>query len=332
MRPLPDLVTAVRLHSRRWEIKPQHRVVVLTSTETYGPTRDAVVSAIVEAGADPVTVTLMVRGPLLGEMPPLAVDLLSQADVVIDLQHLTWAYTESQTRVRAALADRNGRIVSLHGREEDVFHVLRCTPDPQLVDRTQRTKGYVDGARIIRVTSRLGTDLSVPRGDPAARPSFCPPGQAAFAPPDDGVNGTLYFVGGVRIQTPVLRKHMVNEPVRIDIVKSKITAIHRGTPDANMLDDWFKSHHDANSYHFAHINLGLDPRVDIHQLDNLSVHYNYGGILMGFGVNYTPLFGSAVRAPSHVELALVGASYAVDGRPLLVDGEFTADSGLAVKR
>lgn len=332
MDRLPDLATAVRLHAKRWQVKPDERVVILTSTETYPPTREAAVSAVVEAGADPVVVTLQVRGPLLGEMPAAAVDLLSAAELVVDLQHLTWAYTESQTRVRAALAERGGRLVALHGREEDVYHVLRCTPDPALIARTERAKAYVDGAKTIRVTSRLGTDLRVQRGNVRERPSFCPPGQAAFAPPDDGVDGVLYFVGGVRIQTPALRKQMIYEPVRMEIAEGKIREIHRDNGSAAMLDDWFRSHKHPNSFHFAHINLGLDPRVELSQLDNLSVHYNYGGILMGFGVNYTPLFGSTVRAPSHVELALVGGSYAVDDTLLLIDGEFTEASGLAVKR
>lgn len=332
MGPVLDIATAVRLHSRRWSLKPNERVVILTSTETYGPSRDAVVSAVVEAGADPVVMTLQARGPLLGELPDVAVASLSQADLVLDMQHLTWAYTESQTRVHTALAARGGRMYAVHGREEDVFHLVRLVPDDVLTERTRRAQEYVDRARRIRVTSQLGTNLTVERGDPQTLLSFCPPGQAAFAPPADGVEGTLFFVGGIRIQTPVLQKFLVHEPVRMDITKGKVVKIHRDNASSVRLDDWFRSHADPNSYQFAHINLGLDPRIEMTVLDNLSVHYNYGGILMGFGVNYTPLFGSRVRARSHVELQLVGASYAVDDRPLLVDGEFTRESGLAVER
>jgi leucyl aminopeptidase (aminopeptidase T) len=260
----------------------------------------------------------------------MAIDLLSRADLVVDLQHLSWAYTDSQARVRQALDARGGRIVTLHGRHEDVFHLTRCTPDATLSERTLRAKTYVDAAHLVHVTSSLGTDLAIQRGHPRERPSFCPPGQAAFAPPDDGVDGILCFVGGVRVQAPRLRTHMVYEPVRVEIARGKIVAIHRENASAVMLDEWFRSHRDPGAYHFAHVNLGLDPRVELHRLDNLSVHFNYGGILMGFGVNYTPLFGSTVKAPSHIEMALTGASYAVDGRPLLVDGEFTEDSGLRV--
>lgn len=332
MEILPDLATAVRAHARMWNVKPNQRVVILTSPETYGPTREAVISAVIEAGADPVVVFLQSRIPLLGELPELALDLLSAADLVIDMQHLTWGYTEGIHRVRAALAARGGRLVGIHGREEDVYHVLRCTPDPALAERTRHAKEYLDRAKTIRVTSSLGTDLTVQRGNPAELPSFCPPGQAAFAPPENGVDGLLHFVGGVRIQTPVLRKHMVYEPVRITIEGGKITSISRETASGFMLAEWFQSHHDPNSYQFAHINLGLDPRIELTILDNLSVHFNYGGILMGFGVNYTDLFGSKVRAKSHVELALTGASYAVDDRLLLADGEFTEESRLRVRR
>jgi len=86
------------------------------------------------------------------------------------------------------------------------------------------------------------------------------------------------------------------------------------------LDRWFRSQEDPNSYQFAHINLGLDPRIRLEQLDNIAVHFNYGATVIAFGTNYTPLFGSGVRAKSHIDMNLTGADYWCDDLCLVRGG------------
>src|SRR5207244_2634425 len=107
-------------------------------------------------------------------------------------------------------------------------------------------------------TSALGTDLVVRRGDPKKLVSFAPPGQVAFAPPEDGIDGVVYYQGGFRIQAPEVIRRMVYQPVRLVVKKGKLVEISRDSETGIMLDDWFRSHRDPNSYQFAHINLGLD--------------------------------------------------------------------------
>jgi leucyl aminopeptidase (aminopeptidase T) len=324
-----EILRAVRLRYEAAELRPDERVVVLSSTENYRTLVQAYYSAAVEMGTDPILVTYKARSPFSG-LPAIAVEAALQGDAIVDLCFKTWAYSDSFTYFRQAQQVQGGRSLSglTYGWEEDVSTLIACPPDPQVTERSRRAQELIDAAETIRVTSELGTDFSLARGDAQERPSYAPSGQVAFAPPEDSSNGVIQYVGGFRIQAPTMQKRMVYEPVRMEVEQGKLVKIARNTEVGIMLDDWFRSHNDANSYQFAHINLGLDPRIVLDYLDNTSIHFNYGGVLVAFGANNEPRFGSAVRCKSHIDMNLVGADYFLDDRPIMISGEFTADSGL----
>lgn len=310
-------------------VKPQDNVVILCSTDNYPPLVEAYFSAVSSFGAEVLLLRYKARPPLVG-LPDEIVDAASQADVVIDLSGKTWAYTESHDRFLRQLRDRGGRMMlgQTFGWEEDVATLISIVPDPEVKERTARAKVFLDKAQTVRLTSSLGTDLVVQRGDTAELVTFAPAGQVAFGPPTDGVDGVIYYQGGFRIQFPDVIRRMVFEPVRIEISMGKIVDIARDTGDGIMLHDWFRSHNDPNSYQFAHINLGLDRRIKMDRLDNVAVHFNYGATLVAFGTNYTPLFGTTVRAKSHIDMNYTGGDYWVDDLCLVRAGEFTDESDL----
>lgn len=310
-------------------VRPEDYVLILCSTDNYPPFVEAYFSAVASLGAEVVLLRYKARPPLIG-LPDAIVDAASQADVVIDLSLKTWVYTESQGRFVRQLKARGGRqmLGAAFGWEEDVYHLITLSPDLEIKERSRRAQEFIDKAQTIRLTSSLGTDLLVQRGDPSEHVSYAPAGQAAFAPPTDGVDGVIYYQGGFRIQLPDVIRRMVYEPVRMEVSKGKLVDIARDTPDGIMLHDWFKSHKDPNSYQFAHMNLGLDPRIQLHRLDSLAVHFNYGATLVAFGTNYTPLFGTGVKASSHIDMNYTGGDYWVDDLCLMRAGEFTDESGL----
>lgn len=326
---LAEMVRAFSLQLEDGGVSPADKVLILCSTDNHPPLVKAYFSAVAGLVAEPLLLRYRARPPLSG-LPEAVIDAASRADVVIDLKGITWIYTDSHDRFLRLLEERGGRqlLGSAYGWEEDVYHLITLTPDPEVKKRSRRAQVFLDKAQTIRLTSSLGTDLVVRRGDPAQNLSWCPPGQAAFGPPDDGVDGVIYYQGGFRIQFPYVIRRMVYEPVRIEIQKGRIVDIARDTADGIMLDDWFRSHNDPNSYQFAHINLGLDPRVQMHRLDNVAVHFNYGATLVAFGINYTPLFGTTVKATSHIDMDYTGGDYWVDDLCLVQSGEFTDESEL----
>lgn len=325
-----ELLEAVWLRYEFLGLNPDQTLVILSSTDNYQPLVDAYHSAAMALGAEPILITYKSHPPMSG-LPDVIVEMACQADQLVDLSYKTSVYTDSQIEIDRRLREKGGRILDGHayGWEEDVNFIINCTPSHEVTERVKKAQKMIDSAKEIRITSDLGTDLTLARGDPKKRLSYThyPPGQVAISPPEDSVNGVIYFVGGLRIQFPVTQKRMVYEPVKLEFEKGKLVKIHRDNEVGIMLDEWFKALNDPNTYQFSHINLGFDPRVVLEYLDNISLHFNYGGVLLGIGTNYWPGWGE-VKAKGHVDMALVGADYWLDGKPILKGGEFTADSGL----
>ena len=333
-----QLLNAVMLRYEAAGLDPTKTLVILSTTDNYSPLVDAYYSAAVALGADPVLITYKSRPPISG-LPDAIIAMAAQADQVVDLHYKTSSYTDSLHELHRRLTERPGHLATMYGGrldghslgwEEDMNYIINCPPSKEVAERVERARKMIDAAKEIRITSDLGTDLTVARGSPAERASYThfPPGQVAISPPEDGVSGVVYFVGGFRTNYPFpVVKRMVYEPVKMEVEKGKLVRIHRDNEVGMMLDEWFKARNDPNTYQFAHINLGLDPRAVLEDLDNISTHFHYGGILMGFGANNMVGWGS-VQSKGHIDMALVGADYLVDGGPILKGGEFTVHSGL----
>ena len=83
-------------------------------------------------------------------------------------------------------------------------------------------------------------------------------------------------------------------------------------------------------YYIDHFNIGTDHRINLENLDGLATHHNYGGMLFGFGVSFSSNRGDpgVFRANAHIEIHLTGATLYFDDRPIIVDGEYTRESGM----
>lgn len=326
---IEDIIAAAHKYVGSVRFRPGDAVVIISSTNTYPPIRDAILGAVISHGVDPVLIVIKNRGPIGMEVPQAAVDCCCNADVVIDLQIHDWAYSDSRNKVIHTMDAKGGVYQDFEALEEDVDNFCNLGPNQVMQERTSRISAIVDNAKLIRIKSEDGTDLEVLRGDRVDRPIFKPQGQVGFSPPEDGVNGTMMYKGACRVQGPSLIKQMVYRPARIEWEKGKIANIARDTEFGAFLDDWLDSMRQPAAYQFAHINFGVDHRVKIHGCDSAAVHYNYGGILVGVGTNYSARFGKrSVKTRSHVDLQWVGQSAWIDGKHVLDEGQYTPSSGI----
>lgn len=321
-----ELTRAAFQRLQFWNLMPGQRYVVLASTRSHPPIVDAFLGAGAVLGADPVLVTVSSRRPF-ADIPPAAEETLKSADFAIDLQHLTWGYTPSHDRVIRSFRERNAFYTAVGGLPEDVPNIVHCPPTEEHRARAQLAQRIIDGAKTIRVTTPLGTDLRVPRGDPKTLISFPSPhfGQVAFAPPPGTADGVVMFQGAVRIQAPDPQTFHVYEPFRLVLREGRIVEIDRANGWAHFLAYWFESFNTPEAYQLAHINVGLDERPSLVQIDNMSVHFRAGGVLMGFGINWTPLFGTPRGAEliNHVDMHLINVSYFADETQLVDRGRLT---------
>lgn len=326
---LPELVKAAQNRLSAWGLRPHHKIAILANTKSYRPTVDAFMSAAMSLGTEPVLVIRPHAKPFR-DIPELAEIALSSADFVVDLQHLTWFYSQSCANVLLALQKRGGFYAATGGQAEDVDTIIANPITPAKVVRARQVVQMVDRAREIRITSALGTDLRVQRGNPSELPSYTTDifGQVAFATPEQGVDGVVQFTGPVRIQAPTPETFMVRLPVRMEFKAGRLVSIDRSTSEGAYLDDWFRSFDHPAAMEFAHINIGLVP-LSINNIDNESIHFAYGGILMGIGRQGTPVFNTpVVDLPCHIDMHLLKVSYYADDLAIIKDGQFTAESGL----
>ena len=344
------LYTAAKARFDYYGVKPDEKVLIVADSGTYEPLTNAVHKAAVTTGADVTLMTIKARRqPWNWEIPALLEHAIYNADFTFTLLHPMWYYNASSMRVQGHMHKTGKRMGSWEGRKEAAGHFVALLPGDRDVNERTRIVGKLLGeAKIIRITSRDGTRLVFERGDPEKQRMLTMPGQTNYSPLSiesrmaiakgehppvhEVAQGTLMLKGAHRTRCPGPEGHgsLVHKPVHIEIDRGRIASISRDTEQGIFLDDWFRSWEDPAVYYIDHLNIGVDHRIRLDYLDNLAVHYDYGGMLMGFGISFSSFRGDpgVFRANAHIELHLTGATLFIDERPIMVDGEFTRESGM----
>lgn len=321
------VLNAAKLKLEAFQIRSGEKVAILASSSTLPILVDAYYSASVILGAEVVLLMYRARQPM-SELPSFMVPMLGEVDAVVDLHSLSWSYSQSLHDFYRLRKARNIRYRAMHlwgDDESELRALLNCPPNEEVMQRSLRAQKLIDAAKTIRVTSSLGTDFQVARGE---RPSVAPEGEVAFFPPDDSANGVIRFIGGVRTIGPTTLTKIIYAPIAMRVQGGRIVEIEEKTADSVMLNMWFRSVRDPLIYQIAHVNLCVDHRMLVYNRDDFAVHVSYGGVLIGVGANASPGIGGTIRARGHVEMQLVEADYWIDGNCIMKAGEFTVESGL----
>ena len=345
-----ELFNAASVRLSHAGLKAGDQALIVADTGTHQPMVDATYTAAVALGADVTVMTFKAREqPFNWELPPLVERAIYNADFTYSLLSQGWFYNVSSERVRGHMRTTGKRMGHWEGREMAVGHFLALLPgNAEVIQRSQIIDRLLYEVSMIRVTSRQGTDLILERGDPQKQLMNTAEGQTNYSPLSiesrmaiakgehppvhEVVSGTLMFQGAYVTKCPGPHGHasLVQEPVQMEIDRGRIVSIARDTEHGIFLDNWFRCWENPAVYYIDHFNIGVDHRVRLEYLDNLSVHFNYGGLLLGFGISFSSNRGDlgVFRANAHIEIHLTGATVFFDERPILVDGEFTRESGL----
>ena len=330
MADLDALTQAALLRFLSCRVDSRDRVIILASTANDSGTVEAYRRAAILAGTDPLLVTYLERARFSG-LPQAVVKAASEADVIADLNPAAWANTPGHSYVVRSLSERNGRWVWPVGFEEEHANFLRTPPEDRLVmARFQTLKHLIDGVRQLRVASPSGTNLIIPRGNPTERISSAPlywtnGGVLAFAPPEEGAEGTVALVGVLRIQSPRLYERQITTPLRFNIRRGRLTGIEDSSTDARFLRDWLDSLNGGPSLQLTKTSIGFDHRSILHALDDYAHYAYFGGILLQFRTDSDSKSGNPT---GQVEMLLIGSSCWIDGAMLIENGSFTEESGL----
>ena len=345
-----ELYAAAKARFDYHKVKADESVLIIADTGTYKPLLAAVYTAAVATGADVTLLKLKAREqPFNWEIPGMVEQAIYNADFTFTLLSQGWFYNASSERVRGHMRTTGKRMTGWNGGKIAVPHFMACLPgNPEVTERSQILAKMLHEVKMIRVTSRLGTHVIMERGDPQTQLMNNREGQVNYSPlslesrlaiakgehppTHEVMSGTMMFQGAYSTHCPGpgSLQGMVRLPVRIEIDRGRIVHIARDTEQGIFISDWFRSWEDPAVYYIDHLNIGTDHRINLENLDGLSTHHNYGGLLFGFGVSFSSNRGDpgVFRANAHIELHLTGATLYFDDQPIIVDGEFTRESGL----
>lgn len=318
-----ELYKAAQSTCEACKVKPGEKVVIYTDTMKSTTLIDAFFTAAVACGAEVLIVKAEARQALV-EPPKSAVEAMAQADMIFDLATETWLFTDATQKI----IKTGARMLQVLVTEKAV----RDRPPTLLVRaRVDAAEKIYAGCKEIRVTSDLGTDLTVRRGDRKVVPQagcVYTPGDwdslglamVNFSPPETEAEGTVVFNGSLYLIPD--HKLLVSTPIHAQVEKGRLTKIRADHTEAKLLDDWFRAWNDPNSYVIAHVGFGVDPRADIYSYDIGAWESLNGGIVVGIGSNYWVESGGQNKSLSHMDAVLFNANLCVDGKLIIERGKF----------
>ena len=329
-----ELVPLFKKELEFCKVKQGETVALFTEPRFEHPSYwQAFMGAAEDLGADVFQVTIPAfRKP---EIPQAITETLQKANLVIDMTQVPggtspWLYTDSHNKVLAA-----GVRTLMVNHPPQVLR--RLLPDPAVAGRARRGAEFLEKAKIIRVKSDAGTDLTLSKQgriaglqqgytDEPGRWDHWPSGGVAAAPLEDSADGTLVLDTGDWI---VNFDRMVSEPIKISIKDGKISDI-RGGADAAMLRDWFRLWNDEWAYVTSHIGWGCEHRA-IWGASIMDVESYYASMLIAFGSNFFigPArhcgLGGKNRSRAHMDIAARNCDFYVDDVLVTRKGQIVHD-------
>jgi 2,5-dihydroxypyridine 5,6-dioxygenase len=332
MKPgFADLFKAAQQTVALCEVRPDENVLVYCDTRQHPTLVEAFHTACVAARADVSLVRTLHRFPET-DPPPAAIEAMKAADMVFDLATESWFYAPCTPEI----LDTGTRMLLFVDVLEE--NIVDRPPDREVAERAARAAQLLQQGEEFRVTTPEGSDFVCRRGDRRAKSQqgfVNRPGThdlyanttISFAPIETEAEGVLYL-NGPQILYPQYT-YMVKQPVRIEVERGRIVHIDDSHEDGRIFKHWIEQFDDPNVYTIAHFGFSLDHRArDLSRFDLSVWESYYGGVLVAFGANDSKSLGGTTRAKGHSDSMLLQASFYVDGTPLIVDGEFTEESGL----
>jgi 2,5-dihydroxypyridine 5,6-dioxygenase len=203
--------------------------------------------------------------------------------------------------------------------------------------RVQAAQKRLKAAKTMTVTSRAGTDLTMPLGqfstlaqwgysDEPGHWDHWPSGFVATWPNEGSSQGRVVIDAG-DILLPF--KFYVQSKIELDVRDGFITRVDGGF-DAKYLRKHLESYDDPAAFGIAHVGWGLHPKASwgaLGQRDKIQSHGMdsrsfAGNFLFSTGPNAEA--GGSNHSPCHIDIPMADCSVSLDGEPMTIDGVLVA--------
>lgn len=305
-------------------LRPGERVLVVTDTMRDQSVAHALVGAAMAAGSEAVLIVIPTRR-MAPQEPPACVAAAMQATDIAFL-YTTYSLSHSSARVQAQKA--GARILSMPGVTEDGFLRTLSIDIEALANLTNRLSERVARAKSARITTSLGTDVSLELGHPVTpidglcqKPGeidFFPPGLFLSVPKLGGVSGKAVVDGAI---TQIGR---LSSPVTMTFAEGKLVRIEGGG-EAARLEKLLASLEDEGAYAFAAWGIGTNPGAALVGEDpSFEGERVYGWCHVSTGSNAS-FPGGTVRAKIHLDGIISSPTISLDAEVILKEGKFQGD-------
>lgn len=320
--------TSESLVKNLFELKKDETFVVTADEDNIKEVVEAVAEAAKNTGAKVLTIYMPVPDGVgmaadAGIASKALAGALTQADAWAEL-NTKWIFG-GQTYIHIMQKNKRLRHMNLTGATKELLNNCIGKIDYEQFRKlgTRFVELLLKGKQF-HMTSLTGMDLyfnNTPEhpitcelGEANAAGSHMLPGQIAWTPDVETINGTIVFDGAL---APVCG--IPSAPVKAVIKNGKVERFY-GCPEAEQYFDWLKSFRDPQMFCISHTGLGLNPGAELSG-DILQDQRVWGSATWAFGsigANLVPPDG--VFGASHSDCVALNISLWMDGEEIIRDG------------
>ncbi|MDR7544764.1 MAG: hypothetical protein QN120_11020 [Armatimonadota bacterium] len=305
--------------------KPGEQVAITADTASDPRVVAATANAAFAAGAVPV-VLWYPTNLTSGQDPPRPVAAaIADSDIWIEY---AVGYTLYSNAFRRAM-ERGTRYICLSGVDVDlVTRAIGRVNYPKMLELGRTLQALLGETRMVRVTSRAGTDLVADNAGRYVRHSgkladtpgepIMLGGQVSWAPLEETINGRLVVDACI---WPPAEIGLVRSPVTLVIEKGLVKRVE-GAAEAAVYERWLASWNDPHMYRVAHYSLGFNPGVTKPTGRIVEDERLFGCFNMGIGTQGPQLKAVGWKAAAHTDCVMLNPTIHLDDRPLQVDGRY----------
>lgn len=264
------------------------------------------------------------------EYPPLLHQIAAQADaVMVFYAQVPPEETPGRLAFWTTCRESGNTRVGYGAQIDDSILEHELSADYQEIAAiTRRLKNRLQGRDRVRITTPLGTDLTLSiagrdiKEDTGLihRPSQfgnLPAGECFVAPLEDSADGVLV----VDKSFPEL---VVHQPVRMLFEKGRVVAIEGGAEAQELLrrvQYGEQREHGENCRVIAELGIGTNPKARLTG-KLMTDEKAMGTVHIAIGDNATPTYGGTNPAPIHIDGVVGQPTLVVDGETLIEEGRY----------
>ena len=297
-------------------IKPHETLLVVTDPPLAG-----LASVLAEAARPLAREVVLVQydeRELNGQEPPPPVPAAMAA---VNAVLAVTSKSITHTAARRAATSAGARVATMPGITADCLIRTMNADYHAIADRTRRVTDLLTRARVARLTTRLGTDITLPIVGISAIASTglilqagdwgnLPSGEA-YLRPEEGASDGMVVVDG-----SLAGLGLVTEPVRITVKKGGAVKVDGGEAAERFAAQLEYVGPAARTV--AELGVGTNDRAVLTGkiLEDEKI---LGTVHIAFGNNAS--MGGSVDVPFHVDGIVLKPTLTLDGEPLLIDGK-----------